>query len=291
MEGVVQAVLLSLIYPAIWSILVLGWAWRPALKPDIPEASRREWAAPLALAVGYMLAHYHTLGWPVIPPTESTQWLFFLAPLGGLLGILEARWQSPRWWQGLSRLLLLLGNLWLALRPMVGETLTLGSALVWLVALSLLGGLTWYGLEALARRRSGASMPLHLSLWAAGTGMALALSHSAALGQLAGGLALTVGMAVLVAWRNTHFSLAGGALAVFWPLLLALGVNGYFYASLSPWVALLLWASPLGLVAGWWAGSWRGWLRTLLSTAISGLFWAVALWIAYANSASPLDYY
>lgn len=291
MEEVAQAILFSLMYPAMWSLLVLGWAWRPVLKPNAPSPPVREWVAPLVLAVGYLLAHYYTLGWPVIPPVESTQWLFFLAPLGGCLGLLEARWKSPLWRQGLLRLFLLLGSLWLVLRPMVGESLTLALALTWLAGLGFFGLLTWYGLEAVAQRRHGASLPLNLSLWAMGTGIALALSHSAALGQLAGGLAITIGMAVLVAWRNVQFSLAGGALAVYWPLLLALGVNGYFYASLSPWVALLLWLSPLGLGIGWLTSLGRGWLQTLLSTTISGLLVAIALWMAYASSASPLDYY
>lgn len=290
----VQSVLTSLLYPVLWVLLVLGWAWWP--KKTTPENEAKTglpfWSGPLAFAGGYLILHRLTLGWPDFPPVDATHWGVFLAPVGMVVGWLEGWPKLPLLLRSLLRTGLLAGSFELLLRPLIGEALPRETATWWVGGFTVMGWFWWYGLDALAIRLKGSTVPLGLAMVAGGTGISLALAHSAALGQLAGGLGLMMGMAVLVAWRNAEFSLARGALAVCWPILLFLGVSGHFYASLSAWVALLLAISPLGMAAVLLPAlkSWKGWQRTLLSTFVTALLVGAAVYVADMTGSSPLDY-
>lgn len=157
------------------------------------ESSSRG-GASLALAAAFLSAFVAMTGWPRLPPVGSTEWLFFLVVLAGIVG-LEAGWRGRDRLPWVVRGVLL-GFL---LATMLQSKLTnawspLESAL-WLVGLFAAGMALAWALDA-HLRLDGERGDLRLALvrlaLLGGTALVLGLSGSARLAQLAGALACGV---------------------------------------------------------------------------------------------------
>lgn len=226
--------------PAVWAgaLLLAGWVSART------EGERRGWLGALAVGGGYLLGYALVLGGvPRFPPAGAEAALFHLGAAAVLVGLLEGR--SPAARRAL-RAGLSLAAPWVLLRRMVDqweqtrvvmELLLLGAALL----------VAWSLLEAWARRRPGASVPLVLWLSASGAAWILFLGKSAKLGQLAGALAGTLGAAAVVSWLRPALVLAGGAGVAAW-VLGSLAITGGYLTSLPREAAALLFAAPL---SGW----------------------------------------
>ena len=81
--------------PAIISAIVLVIAWQPWRSQPTPTGA--EWAGPPALGAGFTGAYWSLFGRPSFPPIDSIDWLFFLALLLAVCGVVDARRHSRAW--------------------------------------------------------------------------------------------------------------------------------------------------------------------------------------------------
>jgi hypothetical protein len=196
-------------------------------------------AAAIALGAGYLTGHARALGPPSFPPTDTTQWLFYVVVLsiaiGAFLGFV------PRWRLALAAIPIpvLLGT---TLRPMWTYHWGVGEAVVWGAGLMAALLLVWLTQDRLASVSDGPQQAL-VFLWTALAASAvLALSATALLAMLAAAGAACLGVLAL-------FSLFSRVPAAGWQLVAVVVVgglllNGLFYAQLSGWNALFLALAP-----------------------------------------------
>ena len=170
--------------------------------------------------------------------------------------------------------------IWLVANPRTASTSGLDNA-AWLAPAALLF-LTHASLERISARRPGASIPVALWVWAAGSAGALAATGSLKYGQIAGIIAATLGAATVIAWIKPKFSLANGALNALLPLMFGVLLCGNKYSELPLSSALLLSAAPLML----WLGELKpiknrpAWLSVILRALVIAIPVGIALLIA-----------
>jgi hypothetical protein len=216
------------------------------------RAGGAAWVAALALLSAYVVGHVGLLGRPPFPPREAAHWTLWVACVAGALSLAEAA--SPPRLEGALR--------W-ALRAAVAAGGLYGMLAVliehswgpWAGALGVAGstGAALVGWAAL--ERSFVARPGHpatpwwaLSSIAAGAALALALTGSLSLGQLAGALAAGLGVTAAAALilRSPRFVPAAGPVPVW--ILTGLLTAGVCFSSL-PWSsALLLALAPATLL-------------------------------------------
>jgi hypothetical protein len=279
--------LAGILPPVALATMVLLIAWRPF--GQRPPVAGGLWASALAVALGFAAGHagIHR-GMPPLPWAENVQltgsdWLFHLAVLGGLLGAaLGRRDLAP-----LPRSLVLLVASAAVSCAVLANVLSLGNLLVGCFGCASL----WWSLDALARRDQGWPLPAALAI--AATGTAAAMVHtSAAIAQLAGALAATLGTCTAVAFLQPRFSLARGAAPVTAVLLGGLLLCGHFFTDMPLTSTLLLALAPhlawLGMLPAV-AARGRAWTAaaTLAGPLVAG---ALAAGIAFASAPSYGDY-
>lgn len=239
------------------TILLLGWRpWNRALAPDRAAAA----AGPLALGGAWLAAQIAIVG-ITLPPLRASDWLAVLVAAAALGGLFEALRQPPGWLRWSWRAALSLALPALLVLPLWRSSWSTPEALALIGAAGMGVFGAWSLLEAQARRRAGAAMPLLLAVLASGSGLVLALSGSASQGQLGGALAAAVGAALVIALLQPRLSLAHGSIG---PLVIALAglwLNGTFYADVpsgslvllfaAPWLALVGRLRPVQRLAPW----------------------------------------
>jgi hypothetical protein len=217
---------------ALLAAVIMLIAWRPWRRDVSAQGAKSAimgggyWAGPLACALGFLCSAV-TLnnGWPGHPPRERWQWLFYMAIVALIIGVVAALWQ-PRGWIRLAIGAALGGSVGFLLHvpPSFAEHQT-----SWRYVLG--GGtfLTWLSLDTISLRRPGASIPL--ALWVVFTGLSVILLESrwALLALMDASVAATLGAIVLTAWLNPRVTLAHGAGHVLATLLSAILVLGWLY--------------------------------------------------------------
>jgi hypothetical protein len=282
-----------------WLLVFVGWtvvapAAVAALVAAASTARDRAagWALPLALGLGYLVAHAGATGLPSWPPIDTTQGLFLLMLPALIIGLAEGRGRptasAARW---ASRLLVVASCLWFTLRPMLQYHWHGVVRIAAPVALSVVVLALWSGSERIASRLSAswASSAVWLVAVTA-TAASLALSSTALMAQLAAAAACALLGATCVArWRSGVWQ--PPVLALLVPLEAALALNGAFYADIPlPW-ALLLVLSPLGAglalgVDTAALGSRRRALSAVGATALVALPALVASWLGWVSRAA-----
>lgn len=231
--------------PALVTFVGLLLAWLMARQE---RWSLSRWLTGFAIAVGYAVGHRLATGALPLLPSSAEHWLPLLAIMAAFLGILESLPKIPRFWRWLWRLLFGIAAIAMLLLPLPSLS-PMGKAM-WSIGLGILMAGIWTGLSGLAGRLTDASLPFAFAITAAINSAALFIAHTAAVSQLSGVLAATMGAAfVFVLWQR-RWSLAGGVTGVMVTLLFGTGVNGAFYADLPIASAFFLWLAPL-----------TGWLR------------------------------
>ena len=248
MLTVLRTVILGVALPLIVS--GLGFFVALLRTRGCEPSGKFHWAGVAGLGAAYLSGHVIIAGWPPMPPRESTHWLFYIVLLSALLGVVDTRWTVPSSLRWSLRLVLTGLMLWLTLKPMVQYSWSRPQAAAWFAALGLAALLFWGLVDSLAGRKSGPGLTLCLLIVSVEGAALLGLSGSAMLGQLSGALAAALApIALIVLWRPAH-SLPRGAVAVYVMASSALWLNGYFYAELTWFNALLLTIAPLGAWAG-----------------------------------------
>jgi len=281
--AIVQALISSLLFALIGGGLLLGLPLLLNLAQKRQEGNYPHWLIPPALALGFVLGfgRLFEIWAPPFPPVDSTQWIFYLLPLGALWGGFQATKAPSRWLNlamrlglsGLSQALVLS-----PLRESAGPT----SWLLWSAGLALLSTALWTGLDRQAQADGSVWQILTGTGVAAALGALLMLGHSVVLSQqaliLAGlmGLVFLLGLLQRQVWRKN----GPGDWRGFWtvPLLglAMLASGGRFFADLSPAVLLLMPAlfTPLLSNSPWLAAK-PDWLKRglplLLSILLCGL--------------------
>ncbi len=264
--------------PILISLLVTG----AVLAASALAAGRRvHLLVPVALGAGYAAGHAAT-GWPSFPPADAVDWMAWLSIGGAAAGALGS-FGSP-WMGRVASAVVCAAAPVLVLRPLLSSgSEGLGAGLV--AGLSALFVAGFAGLETLAARAPGASLPLVLWIEAGGTSAALLVSGSLRLAQLAGALAAAlVAAAAVSVWRPTLSTARAGSLVI--PVLGGLLLAGRFYSELPTASAALLALAPL---AAWRAASgtvgrpepWRsllvrGLIALLVVSAAAAVAWSAS---------------
>ena len=195
----------------------------------------------LAIGLAY-IAGQAAVARPAFPPVEVTDRIPWLALAATVLAVAEAVWALAPWVRLFGRSLLSTLSLGLMLGPVVSANDLSWPMLGWLTVTAVLAFLAWLNLWALEGLGRGTDAFRGLIVTSSGATLVLLFSGSAVLCLL--GVALTVSMAVgrLTAWDRAPVS----GLIVGSTVLTALVLEGYIYASMSPWSALLLAAALAG---------------------------------------------
>ncbi len=270
LPGILAAALLS------GAILVIsGWLGRG-----------RRWCAAIAIGVGYASGHAVLAGWPSLPPHSASQWPAWFALASMLLGVLDGLWRSRSNLRFVLWPFLYAGFGYLLALPRLQYEWTGAEGLLWIVGFALGVSLLSWSFEALACRQPMAfSLPLTLTILAAGTSASLLLSGSMLLGQMASLLSAPTGVLLVLTAVLPRIAPEGrSAISVAAPLFASLWLSGYLYAELPATSALLLLLAPLlSLIT--FACRLAGWKATLLQTSV--VTTAVLAAILKAWHASP----
>jgi len=285
---------LAVLVPALAAGALLALAWKPWRREEAPDG---RWSSAPALALGFLVGALLVGGAPVLPglggdrEPASLDWLFLLVLVAGLAFPFQERLGR---WRDFARGGFAVLAIELVLRNQVQRWEGL-AGVGWIVGLTALYVLVWACLVHLAERRSGASMPLVAWLTVAALSTVAALTGSARIGQLGGGLAAGLGAAVVLAWWRPRLSLGRGAAGVVTLVLFGLGANAHFYSYTAALDVLLVAAAPacalLAELGPLRSRSDRG--RTALALGLAALPIAVALVrVVLAYEPDPYaDYY
>ena len=202
------------------------------------------WTDAIAVGVGYAVGHAVTAGWPAFPPIEATQWLPYFGIAVTILAVIDTLLRTP----GLVRVVIWflcsagILSVLLASKFQYGWSLFIG--ILWIAGLATAMLVLTIFLDRVAQRDASISLPLILAIVAGGTGLALMLSGSMLLGQLALVLAGAFGAIVIVGTLLPNAINGRGIAPVSATLLCGLWLSGYFFSELPSVCGLLLLVSP-----------------------------------------------
>jgi len=274
MLEILPAVLLSAV------VLVIGSRIAPPTRERIPG-----WPA-LAIGGGYLAGHFALRGWRGWTPKESTDWIAICALAGLALGLTAwTRDERP------GRAFLLRWAVGAAVAwAVIGKVLLRGdsAALAWgqMALIGLAAAAVWSQLESQATA-AGVGLAALLCLVATGSSIALVLSSSAVLGQLAGALAAALGASIGArVLMRTPLQLRA-AIPATATTLLALLLAGVVYSRLPLASALLLGAAPLSVAVAHAPGARRLSKPLRLVAPILLALLPIALAVLLAHQSAP----
>lgn len=276
LHQMLPAVIVALLVATGVCAVGLGWPGQGATAVLVPCAS----------GLGYICGHLMATGWTSFPPLDTTNWLPYFALVAALLGVIHEKASAPAWVRLLAFALFSAGAMALLLMPKLQREWTAGQSLLWVTCLAAATVILGVLCDGLCRfSPTPVATPLFLLIPCAGAAVALLLSGSMLLGQLAAVLAAAIFGSVIPGLR--HMAVGKGVAPVFATLLATLVVSGYFFAELPVASALLLAAAPaLALVrTGKLSVRWAVAVRAGLVAAVV----AVALVTAFLASPS-LEY-
>ena len=253
--------------------------------------STHSWACAAALAAAYVGGHAVAIGrWPAFPPVDSIDWLLYFA-LGALIfPILDVFLpQSHGWlrwlvWAGFSA-----SFLSALLRPKFMYGWSVPHGLLWLGGiLAIMLFLAWCFERIASRSSARIALPLILAIITGGSAIALLVSGSMLLGQLAAIVEATILAAFVIGcWIPTLLP-GRGAVPILTMLFTGLLLCGSFYSELPALSAGLLISAPSATFISFGRKTWSEgsiWVQAgLVSVAV-----AMAVGLAL-HSSPPLDY-
>lgn len=290
---VVEQILRGVLLPAVVAGLVLLVAWRPWIGPDKSKPDPTEhdqpdlagiWGGAAAFALAYVAVHLAVGGTPGFLPTDDKQWLPYMAVLAGAAGLVEAFFYQKKWLRWLLRTAAALLTYGLVLGFMIEHHWSAGVTAMWLGALTLGTLAIIDALDSVGEAHPGASLPLAMVVLASGAAVTLAMTGSAMLGQIMGGLAAASGASLVLAWWQPRLRVSRGGATVFGVLYGGLLAFGYATTADIPPLAeafahnqtlatllaaaapLMLWIGqqrPLSRLSGWKAATTRALLVAL----------------------------
>src|SRR4051812_13277218 len=227
--------------PAALALVTMCLAWRPWRRFPRPAG---HWGGAAAIGVAVILAYYPiTNAPPHFPPREATVWVFWIAFLATLVGLIDALIRPPRWVSTILVFALSSFALAMMLKSQLFGEWSTAASLGALLLFGMIGVLWWVTFEASA---DTGSLTHALLTWltASGIAVALLLTGSLKFGQFAMALAGAAGaMVVLILWRR-NVSLAHGAMHAFIVVILCLLIPSHYLSELPAVEGLALLAIP-----------------------------------------------
>ena len=241
-------IMAAILVPAIVAGITWVISWRMWRRRSL--APRGHWGGTVGIALGFVSANVVLVSWPPFPPNTAAQWLVYLAVAASALMLYEGKSRRNPSWLWRFRFTLSAAFMLILLRSMIMYTWTDPQALFWIAAIIPTTAAVWKYLDDLAKRRTGAALPISLWLVCAVAGFCLLVSGSALLGQLAGALAATFGAAIVLGLWARGFTLSGGGISIFTLLYAGLLWQGCFYSELPIASGVLLFVAPLAAWVG-----------------------------------------
>jgi len=289
MMGVAFVLVPAIVAGAIWAAAGRMYERRPA-------APRGLWAGGLAIGLGFCAGLWVLAGYPDWPPKQANGRLFYAVLAVALIAIGGPWWGKhwARWplWAGLSG-----AAAYAQFYRLFASTWSTGEGAAWLLLIAVGTVALAYTIDATSEKRPGAGVPLALWLASAAASAGLVFGASALLGQWIAAMAGIMGAAFVLALWHKPFTLHGGAGTVFAVAYTGAIWQGQFYADLSVWPALLLWAAPLALWLGEAPAIAKRGVAAQYATRLAGVavIAGVGVGIAYAAyraaADSPASYY
>ena len=203
------------------------------------------WTDAIAVGVGYAVGHAVTSGWPAFPPVEATQWLPYFGIAVTILAVIDTLLRPPGSVRVVIWFLCCAGILSLLLTSKFQYGWSLLVGILWIAGLATAMLVLTSFLDRAAQRDKSISLPLILAIVAGGTGLALMLSGSMLLAQLALVLAGAFGAIVIVGALLPNAVNGRGIAPVSATLLCGLWLSGYFFSELPSVSGVLLLVSPI----------------------------------------------
>jgi len=226
------------------------------------------WGAAIAVAGGFAIAFAHEFGVPTFPPTSAQQWLFF-ATLPLMLIAAAMGFVRSKWFAIVASALVLGITPWLMLRKFTFDPPTVRAAWIMGAAAGMI--VWWAGMEVLARRGRGGSLPLLLALVVGVAAIAIINARIASLGRITGAMVVPLVIVSLAGAWSRGASVARGGMVAMAVLLGGLLVCGRLLSPdpLSLGELALLALAPLAAWAGEIPGSGKpdSWKRFAVRAA------------------------
>jgi hypothetical protein len=197
----------------------------------------------LSIGIPFLIYFAAVNGFPSLPRLGSYRWVFFLATMAILLGIVDALWTIPMW----IRVLIVLAIAEVFARILVGPAISdddsKNQRLMLIQVFSAILFVSWIGLSVLAARIPGANIAFALLPSSVAIPFLIMLLHAMTIGQPG----LIVSTSLLLTWPivfREAISFARGPI-LFW-LIVMLGIlaGSHDFITLPPWTWLLLIVSP-----------------------------------------------
>jgi hypothetical protein len=149
--------------------------------------SVHRWTSAVALGAGYVGGHAMAIGrWPSFPPAEATHWLLYFAIAALITGLLDVFLAVTRRWLRLSVWAVLSGVfIRVLLQPKWRYVWSLNEGLLWLGGLVVIILFVSFCFDIIAQPQIRVRLPSYPAIISAGTSVALMVSGSKPLGQLA----------------------------------------------------------------------------------------------------------
>jgi len=247
-------------------------------------------AGAVAIGAGYIAGHVLAAGWSPFPPRSATHWLFWFAVIGVIVAGADALVRQKGAIRLITWAIICTIACRLILQPKFNYAWSAAEGWLWVFAIALGAvGLTCI-LNLIERGPFGpATLFAVTTVLCAGTCIALMLSGSLLLGQLAGVLTAIGTTCFLLIIAVTAPFPPGGAAAPLSLICAGLWLSGFFYAELPAASALLLAVAPaFALLPVGKEGSSQS---RVLACRVAFVAVPVAVSVALAlRAAPPLDY-
>jgi hypothetical protein len=236
-------------------LTVLVPAFVAALIASVGTWRRWSFVMPLAAGVAFLIA-YACLGLPRLPPSDGSDWLFWLAIPLTLLALVDSV-TSPRFGWLLGAGAGVVAFVLLKPLPDVPRQTLWMTSIVFATA-----GVILTLAASIAQRRLGSFWTLApFCVVTAGAGVLILSSDSRTIGMHGLAAAAALGPVVVLGAR---LQIAQSVTLLIAPLLAGLLLAGHFYASVTCSQMTLLLAAPLLLLVGAFLPLKRNWLRGLI---------------------------
>ncbi len=283
-----------------WSVLpaaivvgvLLALAWLPRRSPrsgaTASSATRLARAlGALAFAAGYAVGHQQGHFELSFAPREFKERIVYVALGAAIVGALEAFERVPRALRPLVRAVVTLAIPWWLLQNFLARW-EIGLAVLAVVGLGFGLLVSWSGLDALARRRSGPVLPLALLAVTSAQSVALLASGNATFALFAASLAGCLGASAVVALRAPALELTSGASAVIAVVHGCHSIGGSFLTTDFPTVSAVSFGlAPLAAWLGEWGPVRRLGPLSAAAVAIGAALLTAALGLAFALANAP----
>lgn len=278
--AIVETLVYGILAPAVIAGVLLLVAWRP-WQEEAPEGF---WGGGFGFAAGYLAAHFGLNGTPDTMP-------YLVGGLAVVAGV-EAFAASKRWLVWLVRVMVVPVATYLVAAFMFSADHWAGvEAVAWLAGFTVSAVAAIATLDTYAREHPGATVPISLLLLGTGAALVLALSGTARVGELLGGVTAMFGAAMVLSWWDGRLSLARGGVTVGVLLIASLVIFGYVglfepYQSVAGRSSLvlvvtphLLWIDRLGVL-----GELEGSKGTALRAVLVGVGAAASVLLAWIGA-------